>query len=97
MSPASRDSLLALAPNYILSFSLRDGAEHTAKIWLMPYTGDEPAFGQPKPLHDAVRMRALVQDTLLVVMQRENLERILQPIQIPVAKWSDLWINGPSC
>jgi len=27
-----------------------------------------------------VRMRALVQDTLLVVMQRENLERILQPI-----------------
>lgn len=80
MSPASRDSLLALAPNYILKLSLRDGAEHTAKIWLMPYTGDEPAFGQPKPLHDAVRMRALVQDTLLVVMQRENLERILQPI-----------------
>ena len=78
--PASRDSLFAATPNYILKLALRDGKEQTAKIWLMPYTGPEPAFGQSKPLHDAVRMNALVQDTLLVVMQRQALERILQPI-----------------
>ena len=80
MAPRSRDSLLAATPNHILRLKLRNGDTRLTKFWYMPYGGEEPAFGQPKPLHDQLRMHALVQDTLLVVMQRPSTERILQPI-----------------
>ncbi len=80
MKPASRDSLLAAVPNHILRVTTRDGNKSSTKFWFMPYGGEEPAFGAPKPLHDQLRMHALVQDTLLVVMQRPVVERVLQPI-----------------
>lgn len=81
LKPASRDSLLATAPNFILRTTERNGATATAKFWYMPYVGEEPEFGKPKPLHDNLRMRALIQDTLLVVVQRQYTDRILQPVE----------------
>ena len=79
-SPGSRDSLLRSTPNHILTFTRRNGAALTTKLWYKPYTGEEPAFGSPRPLFDAIYMDALVQDTLVVVMQRPGVERLLQPI-----------------
>lgn len=81
LKPASRDSLLATAPNFILRTTERNGATATAKFWYMPYVGEEPEFGKSKPLHDNLRMRALIQDTLLVVVQRQYTDRILQPVE----------------
>jgi hypothetical protein len=77
---AYRDSLLRTTPNHILTFAKRDGQLTRMKFWYMPYKGEEPPFGVPKPLFDPLRMDALIQDTLLVVVQRPALERMLQPI-----------------
>jgi len=79
-TPASRDSLLRSTPNHILTFTRRNGITETNKFWYKPYTGEEPPFGSPRPLYDAIYMDALVQDSLVVVMQRPGLERLLQPI-----------------
>lgn len=80
LPPHSRDSLLRSMPNHIVRITRRDGGRDAVKFWYMPYTGEEPAFGQPRPLYDDLRMHALVQDSLLVVMQRPAWARILQPI-----------------
>lgn len=77
---AQRDSLIGSTPNHIVTFVDRLGHATVAKLWYRPYTGEEPAFGMPKPLFDPMYMDALVQDSLLVVMQRPAFERILQPI-----------------
>ncbi|MEO8588785.1 MAG: hypothetical protein ABI432_05400 [Flavobacteriales bacterium] len=79
LKPASRDSLITAQPAQIVKVTARDGTSRTARFWYMPYAGEEPAFGEPKPLHDPVRMHALVQDTLLVVVQRQIFDPILQP------------------
>lgn len=81
LRPASRDSLLSTPPNYIVRTTDRNGKTATAKYWHMPYVGEEPEFGMPKLLHDKLRMRALIQDTLLVVVQRQYTDRILQPME----------------
>jgi hypothetical protein len=79
LKPAQRDSLLASAPNAIVRATHRSGTGQQVKFWYMPYKGDEPGPGQARPLHDNLRMRALVQDTLLVVVQRAGFDAILQP------------------
>ncbi len=76
----SRDSLLRSTPNHIVTFVDRNGTTTRTSLWYRPYTGEEPEFGMPKPLFDPIYMDALVQDTLVVVMQRPAFERILQPI-----------------
>jgi len=78
--PFKRDSILNSTPNHILTLTHRDGKVEQAQFWYQPYKGEEPAFGQPRPLFDPIRMDALVEDTLLVVIQRPALERVLQPI-----------------
>ncbi len=79
MKPASRDSLLTAMPLLVLKVTARNGTSTSAKFWYMPYTGGEPEFGESKPLHDPTRMHALVQDSLLVVVQRQIFDPILQP------------------
>jgi len=79
LKPASRDSLITAQPAQIVRVTARGGSTSTARFWYMPYTGDEPPFGESKPLHDPVRMHAMVQDTLLVVVQRNTFDPILQP------------------
>jgi hypothetical protein len=80
LKPSSRDSLITAQPNLVVRVNARNGGTSAAKFWYMPYMGDEPPFGEPKPLHDAIRMYALVQDTLLVVVQRHTFDPILQPV-----------------
>lgn len=77
---ASRDSLLGSMPNYVLTITRRNGEQTAARFWARPYKGVEPAFGEPRPLHDPIYMDALVQDTLHVQMQRPAFERLFQPI-----------------
>lgn len=74
------DSLLASTPNHVLRLTRRSGETETAKFWYMPYQGDATAIDAPLQLHDRVRMHALVQDTLLVVVQRGMWDRVLQPV-----------------
>ncbi|HRH70859.1 MAG TPA: hypothetical protein PLB89_15260 [Flavobacteriales bacterium] len=76
----TRDSLLGATPSHILQITDRTGKKNTTKIWYLPYTGPAPTFDRAQPLFDDIRMYALVQDTLVVVMQRPQLERVLQPI-----------------
>ena len=76
----TRDSLLASTPNHVLHLTERSGKSSTIKFWYKPYAGEEPPFGEARPLYDNLRMFALVQDTLLVGMQRPALDRTLQPI-----------------
>jgi hypothetical protein len=78
--PTFRDSLLKTTPNHILSFTKRNGEVVRSKFWYQPYRGEAPPFGVPRPLFDELRMDALIEDTLLVVVQRPSLERMLQPI-----------------
>ncbi len=78
--PVYRDSLVKTTPNQILTLTKRTGEATTLKFWYLPYKGEEPPFGSPRPLFDPLRMDAVIQDTLLVVMQRAALERMLQPI-----------------
>lgn len=77
---AQRDSLLATTPNHVLRLTRRDGTTETAKFWYKPYEGELSAPDAALQLHDKVRMHALVQDTLLVVVQRQMWDRVLQPV-----------------
>lgn len=74
-----RDSLLAAPPNVVLTVTPRTGDAETMKLWYMPYHGEAGGFGQPRPIHDPMRMFALVQDTLIVVVQRQYTDRMTQP------------------
>ncbi|MBL7951566.1 MAG: hypothetical protein JNM62_07590 [Flavobacteriales bacterium] len=78
--PTYRDSLLKTTPNHVLTFTKRDGEVTRLKFWYQPYRGEDPPFGVARPLFDELRMDAVIQDTLLVVVQRPALERMLQPI-----------------
>ncbi len=80
MTKATRDSLLAETPNFILRATPR-GADkpQTVKLWYMPYVGEEPPFGEPKPLHDALRMHAQIEDSIMVVVQRQFTDLMTQP------------------
>ncbi len=76
---ASRDSLLAARPNFILRTKARSGDERSMKLWYMPYKGELSEFDEPQLLHDPMRMFALVQDTLVVVVQRQFTDLMTQP------------------
>ena len=80
LKPQQRDSVMALVPNHLLRVVHRDGKAETAKFWYMPYEGDLTAIDAPQQLHDKVRMYALVQDSLFVVVQRQMWDRVLQPV-----------------
>jgi len=79
LRPQTRDSLLATTPNVIIRLTPRNGKPETMKLWYMPYTGEKPEFDQPQYLHDRVRMHALIQDTLLVAVQRQFVDLMTQP------------------
>lgn len=79
MLPASRDSLLAARPNFIVRAKSRDGREQLVKLWYKPYTGEAGGFDKPRPLHDPLRMFALVEDSLVVAVQRAYSDRFTQP------------------
>lgn len=81
-SPAERDSILALTPSHILRVTHRNGTKETVKFWYMPYMG-EPGMEEPVAKeHDDTRLRALVDDSLLVVVQRVSWDRVLQPVDL---------------
>jgi len=75
-----RDSILAMTPNHVLRLTRRDGTTETAKFWYKPYEGELETMEAATQLHDGVRMHALVEDTLLVVVQRMMWDRVLQPV-----------------
>ena len=80
MSKATRDSLLAARPNFIVRATPRGATKpQTVKLWYMPYAGDEPAFGESKPLHDGLRMHAFIEDSIMVVVQRQFTDLMTQP------------------
>lgn len=74
-----RDSLLAAPPNFIVTAKPRSGAPQAMKLWYMPYTGEQGGFDTPRPLHEPLRMWALVQDSLLVTVQRQYVDLMTQP------------------
>ena len=79
MKKASRDSLLAIKPNFIIRTTARSGDVRTMKLWYMPYKGEPSEFDEPQLLHDAMRMYALVEDTLIVAVQRRFTDIMTQP------------------
>ncbi len=79
MATAKRDSLLKALPNHIVRVEDRTDKVIEARFWHLPYTGDEPVFNEARPLHDPRHMYALVEDTLLVMVQRASFDHILQP------------------
>lgn len=79
MAPARRDSLLSAPPNFTVMAKSRSGATQAMKLWYMPYTGDGSAFEGARPLHEPLRMWALVEDTLLVTVQRQYVDQMILP------------------
>ncbi len=81
LSAAERDSLLNTTPNHVLRLTKRDGSVERAKFWYKPYEGDLSGI-DAQLIHDQVRMHALIQDTLLVVVQRLMWDPLIQPAQM---------------
>ncbi|MBK7295872.1 MAG: hypothetical protein IPI91_04050 [Flavobacteriales bacterium] len=81
MKPIMRDSLLTALPHHVIKTFNRNGSEQEVKFWYMPYTGTEPTFDVSQPLYDKDRMYALVEDSLVTVVQRTTFNSILQPVQ----------------
>jgi hypothetical protein len=78
ISRHQRDSLLSTSPNQVLRVKLRGEEPQEMKFWLMRYQGEMNQW-DPHDLHDKMRMHALLQDTLLVVVQRQMFDRLVQP------------------
>ncbi len=76
---AKRDSLLAAPPNFRITATGRDGSARRMTLWYMANTDGEAGFDTPRPLHDALRMWAVVEDTLLVAVQRQYTDIMTQP------------------
>ena len=57
----------------------RDGSARSMTLWYMANTDGEAGFDTPRPLHDALRMWAVVEDTLLVAVQRQYTDIMTQP------------------
>lgn len=77
---AERDSILALTPSHVLRVERRNGGSETVKFWPLPYQGEQETVEAATKPYDDVRMRALVDDSLLVVVQRVMWDRVLQPV-----------------
>lgn len=80
LKPEQRDSLFKARPAHELRVIHRDGTVQSAKFWYKPYEGDLTAADAHLQENDKVRMHALVQDTLLVTVQRQMFDRVLQPV-----------------
>ncbi|MCU0318683.1 MAG: hypothetical protein MUE88_01190 [Flavobacteriales bacterium] len=78
LSQASRDSLLGLVPDHVIRTIDRAGVKREAQFWYMPYTGDVDSTLAFQPTYDPNRMYALVQDSLVVVIQRPMFDPILE-------------------
>lgn len=76
---AKRDSLLAAPPNFVITAAGRDGASRSMKLWYMGNRSEDPGFDTPRPLHDPLRMWAVVEDSLLVAVQRQYTDLMTQP------------------
>lgn len=81
LKAGSRDSLLATPPDHVVGTTDRDGRQQAVRFWYMPYTGDVDTTLAFQPKYDANRMHALVEDTLMVVIQRTMFDPILQPAE----------------
>lgn len=79
LKPASRDSLLQVKPNFIVKAKAKSGEEQEMKLWWRPYKGTPSKFNEPQPIHDPVHMYGLVQDSVLVLVQRRFSDAIIQP------------------
>lgn len=79
LKPAQRDSLLASPPNHRIKVTHRDGTEQRASFWYKRFEDPGMEYTGPEILHDKTRMYALVEDTLLVTVQRNLFDRVLQP------------------
>lgn len=79
LKPAERDSLLATTPNHRITVIHRDGKKQGASFWYKPAEVYDEEVTRSERLHDKIRMYALVEDTLLVTVQRNLFDRILQP------------------
>jgi hypothetical protein len=79
LSARQRDSLFAEPPDHRVKVTLRDGRTESVSFWYKPYEGELSAPDAHLKTRDEVRMHALVQDTLLVTVQRPLFDRILQP------------------
>jgi len=80
MKPGTRDSLLSAKPNFIVRVKRRDGQARQVKLWYKPYTGEAGGFDKPRPLHDPMHMFALVEDSMVVAVQRAYADRFTQPL-----------------
>lgn len=80
LSRTERDSVLSLTPSHLLRLTHRDGTKETVKFWYMPYQGEDDMSTAVAMEHDDMRLRALVDDSLLVVVQRLTWDRVLQPL-----------------
>ena len=81
LDPLKRDSLLTALPNHVIKVLNRNGSAQVVKFWYLPYTGNEPTFDVSQPLYDIDRMYALVEDSLVTIVQRASFNSILQPVQ----------------
>jgi len=81
LEPVKRDSLLTALPNHVIKVFNRNGSEQVVKFWYLPYKGTEPTFDVSQPLYDIDRMYALVEDSLVTIVQRASFNSILQPVQ----------------
>jgi hypothetical protein len=81
MKGQTRDSLLAATPDQVVRTFDRSGKRKEARFWFMPYTGAADTTLAYQPEHDPNRMYALVDDSLVVVVQRAMFDPILQPAE----------------
>jgi hypothetical protein len=80
LPPDVRDSLLASTPHHRLVVRHRNGKEERSAFWYMPDPEAMVDPGTGRPPIDRLYMHALVQDTLLVVVQRQHFDRVLLPL-----------------
>lgn len=73
LTEAQRDSLLGLTPDHLLDLTWRDGREDHLRFWYWPGEMDSG------PIHHDRYMYALVQDSLIVAVQRATFDHILAP------------------
>lgn len=75
------DSLFATPADHVLGIRERSGTSGQVKFWYMPFTGEVDTTLAYRPTHDPNRMYAQVEDSLLVVVQRDLFDPLLQPAE----------------
>ncbi len=78
---ALRDSVLGSAPEHRITVVDVDGAERHVPLWRKPaYTGQKNMEFEPLGTEDPGRYYALLDDSLMVVVQRHLFDRITPPL-----------------